>query len=103
MHKTKLDDLKFFNLLDELRPRKPFERSNLGYYDYYRTHIIRNGKKIYGTMYKLDTHGKPLTDAEKTVILSYPNTLLYYAQMRYAPEIKSNCVLVLDRCIRKAS
>ena len=90
--KKKLDstcNLEFYNLLKSM---------NNGFYDYYRTHLLKkDGKKIYGTMFKLK---KPLTDDDKNIILSYPNTLLYIAQSEYAPELKHNCVLVLDRKIR---
>ncbi len=81
-------NLEFYNLLKSM---------NNGFYDYYRTHIKKADKKIYGTMFKLS---KPLTDTEKSIILSYPNTLLYISKSQYAPEIKHNCVLVLDRKIR---
>ena len=89
----KLTDLAFFNLLESL--------NNNGFYDYYRTSITtKDGKKIYGTMYKIC---RKLSDDDKKVILSYPNTMLYISQCQYAPEIKGNCVLLLDRKIRSAT
>lgn len=45
---------------------------------------------------------KPLTDEQKTTILSYKNTVYFEkgASYRYAPEICYSTVLLYDKCIR---
>ncbi len=87
--RKKLDDYGVYKLLRDC--------NNNAYNNFYRTHIKRDGKKIYGTMFEIS---RPLTDEDKNIILEYPNTILYISQSQYAPELKKNCVLVLDRKIR---
>ena len=75
----------------------PHQDLNLNYHGFYRTKITRDGRKIYGTMFILS---KKLEDNQKSEILKYPNTLLYYSQSQYAPELKNNAILILDKKIR---
>ena len=67
------------------------------YYNYQRKGFNVNGKRVYGTMYWID---KVLTDAEKSELSEYPNIMLLMSQCQYAPEIKHNVVVVMDRKIR---
>ena len=85
--KIKLDFWEFIHFLDE--------RKN-SYYDSYRTALIKDDKKIYGTVYKLSNS---LTDDDNAYILSCKNTRLFIAQAQYAPELKSNLVFIADKCI----
>lgn len=85
--KIKLDFGEFVHFLDK--------RKN-GYYDFYRTALIKNDKKIYGTAYKLT---RPLTNDDKAYILSWKNTRLFISQAQYAPELKNNLVFIADKCI----
>ena len=68
-----------------------------GYYNYARKGFDIAGKKVYGTMYWLE---KSLTDEEKAELSEYPNIMLMTSQCQYAPEIKHNVVVVMDRKIR---
>ena len=85
--KIKLGFGEFIHFLDE--------RKN-SCYDSYRTALIKDDKKIYGTVYKLSNL---LTDDDKTYIWSWKNTRLFISQAQYAPEIKSNLVFIADKCI----
>ena len=70
---------------------------NYDYYDFSRSHLLtKEGKKKYGTLYKLC---KPLNDAQKTELIKYNNIRLYIAQCQYAPEIKHNALFVADHAI----
>lgn len=85
--KIKLGFGEFIHFLDE--------RKN-SYYDSYRMALIKDDKKIYGTVYKLSNS---LTDDDKTYILSWKNTRLFMSQAQYAPELKKNLVFIADKCL----
>lgn len=55
-------------------------------------------KTIKGIRYTLDNR---LTDEQKEIILSYKNTEVGTCHYRYAPEIKYDTVIILNKCIRK--
>lgn len=83
----KLHDRELFDMLEE---------HNNGFVDYYRSHIQRNGKKYYGTVFKLE---KPLTDDLKEILTKYSNVRLFKGHAQYAPEIKFAYVMLLDQRI----
>jgi hypothetical protein len=87
MKKTKLKEYDFYT------------NEGYHYYDFCRMSVNRkrDGKRIYGTLYKLC---KPLKNEEKEALLNkYNNVVLYIAQCQYAPEIKHNAVFVADHTI----
>lgn len=70
----------------------------LSYYDFYDTSITKfDGRKIYGTMYKID---RMLSDIEKAELLRYDNVSLFVSQCQFAPEIKRSCVFLANKCWR---
>ena len=87
--RRKIDELSFYNWLKENR--------NNSYYNFMRKAFNINGKKVYGTMYFTT---KALTDNEKADLMEYPNIKLMESKCQYAPEIKNNVVVVMDRKIR---
>lgn len=76
-----------------MRKRKiPFSVvADLGYYKF----ISAKVEKIPGILYFMCDK---LTDAQKADILKYNNTKLFISACQYAPEIKSNCIFVGNKC-----
>lgn len=87
MKKVKMNEWDFYHFLEGI---------NNSYYSFQRNAIIKEGKKIYGTLYKLS---RPLSDNDKTELLKWKNIRLFISQCQYAPEIKNNAVFVADKCL----
>lgn len=84
MVKHKLTDAGFFKIL---------EKHGNDFIDWYRTSITHKGKKVRGTLYKLD---RLLTDPLRDELMTYPNVRLMMGHSEYAPEIKFHCILITD-------
>ena len=87
--RPKLHDRELFDMLD---------KHNNGFTDYYRSHIMHNGKKIYGTVFKLE---KLMSDDLKTQLTKYSNVRLFKGHAQYAPELKFHYIMLLDRSVRE--
>ena len=87
--KPKLHDLELFDILDKY---------NNGFVDYYRYYIMHEGKKVYGTLFKLE---KLMSDDLKTQLTKYSNVQLFKGHAQYAPELKFHYIMLLDRGIRE--
>ena len=83
----KLHDLELFDILD---------KHNNGFVDYYRSHIMHDGKKVYGTLFKLE---KLMSDDLKKLLTQYGNVRLFKGHAQYAPELRFAYVMLLDRRI----
>ena len=86
-YKGKLHEVELFQLLEQF---------NNGFVDYYRSHIMHDGKKVYGTVFKLE---KPISEELKTQLTKYSNVRLFKGHAQYAPELKFAYVMLLDRRI----
>ena len=85
----KLHDLELFDILDKY---------NNGFVDYYRYYIMHEGKKVYGTMFKLE---KLMSDDLKKLLTQYGNVRLFKGHAQYATELKFAYVLLLDHSVRE--
>ena len=65
--------------------------------DYHRV-VNNNDKTIKGVRYRLANR---LTQEQKDYILSFKNTIISDCYLKYAPEIKYDVVIILDKCIKK--
>lgn len=86
--KIKMDFYDFVNFLD---------KNNNSYYDYYGVKVIKEGKIVRGTLYKLT---KSLSNEDKEYLLRWKNIDLYIVSPEYAREIKNNAVVIFNKCIR---
>lgn len=86
-YKGKLHEVELFQLLEQF---------NNGFVDYYRSHIMHDGKKVYGTVFKLE---KLMSDDLKKLLTRYGNVRLFKGHAQYAPELKFAYVMLLDRRI----
>lgn len=85
MKKIKLDVWEFYH--------------NFKYYDFYRTKVHKkDGTVIYGTMYKLNYR---LTENERIFLSQWKNVVLFISQCQYAPEIKTSCIFLGDKCVKQ--
>ena len=85
----KLHDLELFDILD---------KHNNGFVDYYRYYIMHDGKKVYGTVFKLENL---MSDDLKTQLTKYSNVRLFKGHAQYAPELKFHYIMLLDRSVRE--
>ena len=88
-YKGKLHEVELFQLLEQF---------NNGFVDYYRSNIMHNGKKVYGTIFKLE---KLMSDDLKKLLTQYGNVRLFKGHAQYAPELKFAYVLLLDHSVRE--
>ena len=88
-YKGKLHEVELFQLLEQF---------NNGFVDYYRYYIMHDGKKVYGTVFKLE---KLMSDDLKTQLTKYSNVQLFKGHAQYAPELKFHYIMLLDRGIRE--
>ena len=86
--KIKMDFYDFVNFLD---------KNNNSYYDYYGVKVIKEGKIVRGTLYKLT---KSLSNEDKEYLLRWKNIDLYIVSPEYAREIKNNAVVIFNKCIK---
>ena len=87
--RPKLHDRELFDMLD---------KHNNGFTDYYRSHIMHDGKKIYGTVFKLE---KEPTAELREMVVRYSNTMFLKGHSQYAPELKFHYIMLLDRSVRE--
>ena len=87
--RPKLHDRELFDMLD---------KHNNGFTDYYRSHIMHNGKKIYGTVFKLE---KEPTAELREMVVRYSNTMFLKGHSQYAPELKFHYIMLLDHSVRE--
>ena len=87
--RSKLHDRELFDILDKY---------NNGFVDYYRSHITHDGKKVYGTVFRLE---KEPIDELRNMIMRYSNTMFLKGQPQYAPELKFYYIMLLDRGIQE--
>ena len=85
----KLHDRELFDMLEE---------HNNGFVDYYRSHITNEGKKVYGTIFKLEK--EPVAELRE-MVARYSNTLFLKGHAQYAPELKFHYIMLLDRCVKE--
>lgn len=71
-----------------------FDKIGQCYHDFQR---VSDNKGNEGYRYTL---GKKLTQEQIDIIKSYKNTIISSCQHKYAPEIKYDTVIILDKCIK---
>lgn len=64
---------------------------------YFASQRVKNADGVKGTRFILDV---PLTEAQKSALKGYKNIIYSTCYYKYAPEIKHNTLVVLDRCIK---
>ena len=87
--------------IPKLHERELFDilyKHNNGFVDYYRSHIMHDGKKIYGTVFKLEK--EPIAELRK-IIMRYSNTIFFKGHAQYAPELKFYYIMLLDHSVRE--
>ena len=80
----KRQKMNFYDLID----------MNINYHDFQQVHDNAGNK---GTRYILSNM---LTDEQIAKINSFKNTIISTCQYRYAPEIKYQTLIILDKCIK---
>lgn len=68
----------------------------VSYYDFLDTWVTKkDGTKIKGVLYKID---RMLTSDEKKKLAEFGNVRFYVSQCQYAPEIKTSCIFLGNKC-----
>ena len=66
---------------------------------YFASQRVKNANGVKGTRFILDA---PLTEAQKSALKGYKNIIYSNCYYKYAPEIKYNTLIILDKCIKAA-
>ncbi len=65
--------------------------------EYFAFRRVKCKNGLSGYLYVLD---KPLSDGQRKAVSGYKNTVISTCTYRYAPEIKHDSLIILNKCIR---
>lgn len=64
---------------------------------FFTSQRVKNADGEKGTRFILDA---PLTEAQKSALKGYKNIIYSTCYYKYAPELKHNTLIILDKCIK---
>ena len=64
--------------------------------EYFKYERVKNSEGKKGTRYTLE---KSLTESQSTYLSQFKNVILSTCSYRYAPEIKHQVLIILDKCL----
>lgn len=64
--------------------------------EYFKFERVKNAEGKKGTRYTLE---KPLNESQSTYLSQFKNVILSTCSYRYAPEIKHQVLIILDKCL----
>ena len=64
--------------------------------DYFKFERVKNSEGKRGTRYTLE---KPLNDSQLEHLSKFKNVILSTCNYRYAPEVKHQVLIILDKCL----
>lgn len=64
--------------------------------EYFKFERVKNSEGKKGTRYTLE---KPLNESQSTYLSQFKNVILSTCSYRYAPEIKHQVLIILDKCL----